>query len=270
MEAKNFRKVCSIEEHHAHPAVGSSLLRTLIDRSPAHYLTAREYPSPSTASQDFGNSIHQAILEPALFKEMCVVQPKFEGTGSRALRDQWHIKNEGKTIVTQCQLDTIHGILKSISAHKQASKLVSAGAPEESFFWEDPETKVQCKSRPDFLRDGHILVDVKSTRDASYKSFLADVVAYGYHIQAAMYLDGVSAVLDKKFDAFIIVACEKEAPFAVNTFQLDEETINEGRSIYTRALQTLKKCQDSGKFPAYPDDEIVSMSLPAWAFKSGE
>lgn len=258
--------ICSAKEYHSAAAVGSSSLRTLIDQSPAHYWWNRNNLSKSTPTQEFGTAIHQAILEPKRFKEMAIVEPTFSGTGSRALRDQWHLQNHGKTIVDQDQFDTIQGILESISAHKQASKLVADGHAEESLFWRDPESGVQCKARPDFIREGRIIVDIKSTADASYRSFQKDVANYGYHVQAALYLDGASVVLNGNFDTFIIVAVEKKPPYAINCFQLDENTIQEGRQLYASALKTLRICQDSGKYPAFPE-QLVPIALPSWAVK---
>lgn len=260
------RLICSMEDYHAAPHVGSSGLRTLIDQSPAHYLYNRENPSAPTPSQSFGTAIHQAILEPKVFMDNAIVPPEFSGTGSRSEKDKWYIANHGKTILKQDQFDAIHGILNSILKHKQASKLISSGYAEESLFWKDAESGVMCKARPDFVREGHIVVDVKSTLDASYHSFQKDVANYGYHIQAALYLDACSAILGGNYDTFIILAVEKEAPYCVNCFQLNEHAIQEGREQYYYALKTLKKCQESGVYPGYPE-VLIPVDLPTWAIK---
>lgn len=260
------KRICTMAEYHAHKAVGSSSLRTLINQSPAHYLFNRENPLESTPAQAFGTAIHQAILEPKQFRELAIVEPPFSGTGSRAAKDQWHLNNHGKTILKQDQMDTIEGILKSISAHKQASKLVSAGHAEESIFWTEPESGIECKARPDFIREGHIVVDVKSTADASYRSFQKDIANYGYHIQAAMYLDAATAITGQNHDTFIIIAVEKEAPYALQCFQLDEMTVREGQELYYSALQTLKQCQFTGIYPAY-GEQLTPIALPSWAVR---
>lgn len=270
---------CSMAEYLAYPAVGSSLLRILINRSPAHYLHALENPSEPTPAQLFGSAIHQAALEPKDFKKHMVVKPIFEGRTKkgelttnanceevREKSELWHLENHGKTILSQDNFDAIQGILNSLSKHKQASKLIASGHAEESLFWTDPETGVQCKSRPDFIREGHIIVDIKSTEDASYRSFQKDLANYGYHVQAAMQLDAATAVFSQVFDTHIIIAVEKEAPFAVNCFQLDENMIREGQELYYAALKTLKQCQESGIYPAY-GDQLTPIALPSWAIK---
>lgn len=256
----------SAEEYHAHGAVGSSSLRTLLEKSPAHYIYEKNNPAESTPAQAFGTAIHAAILEPKLFLENVVIEPVFSGKGSVSERALWHLENHGKLILKGEQHDQINGILNSLSAHSIASKYISSGSSEESLFWHDHDTKIICKARPDFVREGHILVDIKTTRDASFKGFQASIAGYGYHIQAAMYLDAATAVYGQEFDEFIIVAVEKEPPYAINIFLIDEDAIREGRALYMSALKTLNECFKKNVFPAYAE-AIKSVSLPSWSYR---
>lgn len=258
--------VCTPEEYHQHYAVGSSGLRTIIDFSPAHYLYERENPSPSTPAQVFGTAVHQAILEPNKFQESIAIEPEFSGKGSVALRAQWHLENHGRTIMKTEQADQVRGILKALRNHSRAWKYVATGRAEESLFWEDPDTHVVCKARPDFMHDGHVLVDVKTTTNASYWPFQKTIAEYGYHIQAALYLDGATQVFGREFDEFVIVAVEKDAPHGINCFLITEEMLTEGRALYKDALRTLAGCIKSGKFPSYPE-ALLPAALPSWAYK---
>lgn len=264
---KAYKEKCTIEEHHKNDAVGSSLIRELINHSPAHYWHMKNNPKEPTPALVLGNAIHQAVLEPKLFKEQLAVEPVFGGTGSKLARENWHLANHGKTILKAEGLESIEGILSSISKHKQASKLISDGHAEESIFWTDEVSGVKCKARPDFIREGHIVVDIKSTLDANRFEFSKDIANFGYHIQAAMYLDGATALFGHEFDQFVIIACEKNAPFGINCFYLGQETLEEGRTLYMEALKTLAKCQAAGKYPNYNDSEIIPIGIPTWAFR---
>ena len=258
---------CSLEEHHASNAIGSTLLKVLIQQTPAHYLYEKEHREPPTPVQSFGSAIHEAILEPSLFKDKMVVEPKFEGKGSREAREVWHLENHGRTILKQDQHEIIRLILKNISKHKQASKLIVEGHAEESLFWIDQETGVQCKTRPDFKRENHILINVKSTNDASEDACRAQIAGFMYHVQAAMELDGAEAVYGHKFDQYMYLFVEKTGLCEVNCFQLGLESIEEGRALKHKGLSLLKKCIDSGHYPAYDDSIIKTIGLPTWAFK---
>ena len=256
--------VMTSDEYHAHPAVGSSSLKPML-RSPAHYwaqLNAKHEPTPA---MELGTAIHEAILEPNLFAANAIVMPKFEGTGSRAAKDQWLMANAGKRVLKQDDYDMIQNILGTIAHNRMVSQLLSGGAAEESYFWQDPDTGIVCKCRPDYLRQGHIIVDVKSTVDASTDGFPTQMARLKYHLSAAMYLDGVSAVLGQKFDQFLILAIEKEPPYAMAVHLLDQGTIDAGRLLYKRALAKLKECRETKHYPAY-GEKIITSSLPAWAF----
>ncbi len=252
------------DEYHLHPAIGSSSLKPML-KSPAHYKAYIDKPRAPTKAMDLGTAIHQAILEPNRFESEAVVMPKFEGTGSRAAKEEWLLENHGKLILSLADLETIDGILGSIRKNKLVSKLLSSGAAEESYFWQDPDTGLVCKCRPDFLREGHIIVDVKSTVDASFDGFPTQVARMKYHLSAAMYLDGVSAVLGQNFDQFIVLAIEKEPPYALNVHLLDQGTIDAGRLLYKRALKQLKECREKNSYPGYTE-KVLTLSLPNWAF----
>lgn len=270
---------CTIEEYNAYPAVRGSLLKTLIQRSPAHYLYELENPKNATPAMEDGASIHLATLEPKLFQERTVIPPIFEGRTQkgeittslnckevRDKHDKWYMENNGKNIVTQEKYDQIDGILKSLSKHKRACQLMSDGHAEESFFWKDPETGLWCKSRPDFYREGHIVVQLKTTENASAESFKKDILKYGYHIGAAMEMDALTAVMGRPFDQYVIIAVERSAPHGVQCFQLGERTLQEGQELFYKGLKTLKLCTDTGVYPAYAAD-LVYTDIPDWAFK---
>lgn len=259
----------SIEDYHKHTAVGSSSLRTIINRSPAHYLYDKTHPSESTPTQLFGQAIHAAILEPDLFEQNAVIKPEFAGTGSRAKSDEWHLANHGKMILKREQFEAIQGILKAIKDHPLAAKIVGAGRAEESLFWIDPDTGIECKARFDFRHDGQFIVDAKSTLDASYASFRKDIANYGYHIQAAHYLEGARRAYGESYDKFMILAPEKEPPHCLSLFLLDENAIAEGRALRHQALKTLANCIKTGVFPGY-SQQIINIDLPTWGYKAEE
>lgn len=143
------------------------------------------------------------------------------------------------------------------------------GEAELSYFWQDKDTGLVCRCRPDFLRGGNIIVDIKTTADAEPKAFSKQIANLNYHLSAAFYLDGVTAVTGEKYDKFIIIAVEKEPPYGVSVHLLDEGTIDAGRFLYKKALKKLKECKDKDEWQGYPD-EILSTAIPAWAFPAEE
>ncbi len=258
--------VLTADEYHATPAIGSTSIKRVL-RSPAHYLYEKENPQEPTPAMNFGTACHTAILEPNTFTDRVAVMPKFEGTGMRAKQEQWRLENHGKTVIKAEELADIYGMLKSISKHQTARGLLTGGASEESFFSVDPDTGLMIKARPDFLRNGNTVVDVKTTINAEPSAFVKGIANFQYHISAALYLDVVSAVIGQQFTEFVIIAVEKDAPYGVSVHLLDEAAIDEGRKLYKKALKILAECQKTNNYPAYPD-QILSATLPPWAYQA--
>lgn len=259
----------SMEEYHKQAAIGSSSIRTLITRSPAHYLWDKTNPSESTPTQVFRSAIHSAILEPELFERDMIVKPEFAGTGSRKAADEWHLANHGKIILKREQHDCVVGILEAIKSHPLASKIVGAGRAEESIFWTDIFTGIECKARFDFLHEGQFVVDVKTTLDASYVAFKKDIANHGYHIQAAHYLESARHAFGEQYDKFLILAVEVEPPYCISLFLIDENSIAEGRALRLMALKKLVTCIKTGIFPGYCQ-QIINIDLPTWGYKAEE
>lgn len=69
------------------------------------------------------------------------------------------------------------------------------GKHEESFFWKDEETGVECKCRPDSygeISGQPICVDLKTCQCAETEKFMRDAIKLNYDIQAAHYCDGLN------------------------------------------------------------------------------
>lgn len=261
------------DEYHAGPGISKSGL-DLIARSPLHYwqryLNPDREPVEPTPAMALGTAIHTAILEPDTFADVYAIAPKVD----RRTKDgkasweafQTECATLRKTPISADDYETCGAISRRLHGHPAASVLFGSGVPEQSVFWTDAETGVLCKCRPDWLHGGAI-VDVKSTEDAGRDAFARSVVRYGYHVQAAWYLDGWRAATGETLGAFIFAAFEKDAPHAVAFYNADMDMIEVGRQEYRRRLRIYADALASGKWDGYPA-EITPLALPAWVLKA--
>lgn len=276
------------DAYHAHEAISASGLK-LIGRSPLHYwqryINPEREPDEPTPALQLGTAIHTAVLEPLRYAEEYVVVPesapkrptpaqlnaKKPSDDTLAAIEWWkefEVKTQGKTVISADDHKVCMAISERVNRHPAASVLFRGGMVETSMFWEDPDTGVTCKCRPDYFLPGLAIVDVKSTSDASASGFARSVANYEYHLQAAWYLDGVRLVMgDKAASAFIFAAFEKDAPHAVAFYNADAEMIELGRREYRRRLQIYADCKSRNVWPGYPA-EITSLSLPGWLLKA--
>jgi len=247
-------------DYHSDPAVSASHLHS-IAKSPAHYysryLAPVKPPSIQTTAMQFGSLVHTAILEPdELAARYGVCPPRNTKAGKEAAEQ---MKADGIEAITQSDWDTAAAMSDAVYAHPAASELLQQGAPEQSFWWDDNETGLRCKCRPDWLRPDGVVVDLKTTQDASPKGFAKSIANFRYHVQAAHYLNGLEA------QRFVFIAVEKTYPFAVGTYELDRVSLDEGQRLAARDLRRIAACRKLDKWPGY-SQTISTLTLPAWAF----
>ncbi|MBV7542145.1 PD-(D/E)XK nuclease-like domain-containing protein [Acidovorax sp. sic0104] len=270
--------------YHASPAVGHSALVKLM-RSPAHfrhYLDSAHAPTPA---MEFGTALHMAVLEPDLFDEAYTESPKFDRrtTAGKADAAAWEAANAGKKPLTEDQMEMLKIMQRMIGQHTLASKYISEGAKEKSFFWTDAETGIHCKFRPDvLLLDGGEAVtlnqamqvgaepyivgqlDLKSTLDASEGAFQRQITRMGYDVQAGFYTDPLSEWLQRDVP-FRFLAIENSAPHGVALYKAGPRTLRNGRSKYRAALQLLQWCRENERWPSYqPFSEETEIDVPAY------
>jgi hypothetical protein len=157
----------------------------------------------------------------------------------------------------------------AVNRHASASRLLSgAGDVELSLVWEQDGLDVLCKGRLDRLSPGiagGAIVDIKTTRDASPREFERAIFTHGYHRQAAFYLDGARAHgIPAKH--FVIIAVEKEPPYAVAVYRVSEGAIDAGQEQLRVLLAKYAECEQKDEWPAYPD-VVRDIALPDWAWK---
>lgn len=272
--ARAFSLNLSGDEYHKRPELSNSGLKTIIEQTPGHFKFLKENPSEPTAAMITGTIVHSALLEPERFLDTHAVMPIFVGktkdgkeTTSGACkevqekREEWLINNPTKVVMDNGLYHEIFGMIGSVMAHPKAKAALQKSHNEMSFFGQLEGVAVRC--RPDILRQGNLIADLKTTKIASERGFQKEVADRNYHIQAAFYCDLVTQVTGEKYDTFTIIAVEKEPPYAVQVFALDEATLEKGREEYQRGLAIYKECVLTNKWPLY-SNEVVPLNLPSW------
>jgi hypothetical protein len=171
----------------------------------------------------------------------------------------------GKTVITADDAEVVMAMGRSIMRHPGAAMLLGLpGKAETTHMWTDANYGVECKCRPDWLTDdGSIMVDLKTTRDASPRGFMRSIADYRYHVQAGWYLNGVEQATGKRPDQFIFICVESTAPYAVAVYAADEVMTDRGYEQAMKDLGKLAVCRAADNWPSY-SDQIETISLPGW------
>lgn len=237
-------------------------------RSPAHYRAWIESKlDKDTVALTFGRAFHCAILEPERFESEYATRPEFgdcRRKENKARRDEWNDAHAGHNVVDAEDMAAIEGMRDAVLRHPLAGKMIRDGQSELTAVWDDPDTGLRCQCRADYyVRKLAMILDVKSTEDASEDAFLRSVVKYRYHVQDALYRFGFSAV-GETVQHFCLVAVEKTPPFAVGIYTLDADGIGRGYSAARRDIDGLAECVRTNNWPSYPE-RIQTLELPPWA-----
>ena len=252
-------------DYHAGEEISHSGIVQLL-KSPEHYLQYKSGKNEPTPAMEFGSAFHAYILEPEVFAKEYFFAPKFDKRtkDGKELAAKWDEENVGKRPLSTDQIEALSAMRTAVFGHTGAARLLFEGEAETSLFWTDEYTGLQCRIRPDWMREDGI-VDLKSCITASKDGFAKAIANMGYDIQAAFYIDGMKAVTGKTVD-FFFVAVEKTAPYTTACYKASQEMIEVGRAKYRGALELLKWCQENKQYPGYqPSGEIETIDLPRWA-----
>ena len=242
-----------------HPAINVSSLKMIL-RSPAHYLADKQNPRKSTPAMQLGTAIHCAILEPERFAKTYVQSPDCDKR-TKAGKEIWEaLEQSGKQPIKQDDWQTIDGIRASLH-NSRANYYLQNGEAEKTVLTKIHD--IDAKAKIDYCWQSGACFDLKTTDDACPRAFERTIEKYKYHMQAAWYLDCLNAA-GHDFDRFIFIAIEKEPPYAIGIYELDDYAIQSGRELCLQALNIYRECLESDSWQAY-EQGIVKVSLPRWA-----
>ncbi|EAO8596249.1 exodeoxyribonuclease VIII [Salmonella enterica] len=255
------------EAYHAGPGVSKSQLDDIAD-TPAIYLWRKNAPvdTEKTKSLDTGTAFHCRVLEPEEFSKRFIIAPEFNRRTSAGKEEEKTFLEEcartGRTVLTAEEGRKIELMYQSVMALPLGQWLVeSAGYAESSVYWEDPETGILCRCRPDkIIPEFHWIMDVKTTADI--QRFRTAYYDYRYHVQDAFYSDGYRAQFGEiPTFVFLVASTTTECGrYPVEIFMMGEDAKLAGQREYRRNLQTLAECLNNDEWPA-----IKTLSLPRWA-----
>jgi hypothetical protein len=256
----------SNEAYHALKAVSPSQIKVL-GRSPLHYFDQflaedREKREPTPAML-IGTALHTAVLEPELWDSNIAVPPHSFDRRTKAgkeLAAEFERESAGKIVLTLDDADQVRRMADAVRLHPAAGFLLELpGRREASYTWKDPATGLECKTRPDWhSEDRRIVVDVKTTRDASRVEFAKSIANLDYHVQAAWNQGALEA------QQFLTIAVETTRPFAVAVYPASGAMIAAGMRRIEAAMTLLAECHASGKWPGYGDLVAEPIELPGW------
>lgn len=284
-----FSDISEAEYHNDKTTFSSSVLKKMkYPKLAKHYIE-----NPPEYKEEFatGRAIHSYILEPEKFADdfLIGIDAKrnsndtrqewadwFASHGWGSSRD-WVIeqrkpaatwnpefeKQTGKVMITPEKLEEIKLMSESVAANPDAMMLLANGAAEQSYYWQDDETGLRLRCRPDFENDDFV-TDLKSCASANPFWFKKDALRYDYLLQAAFYSDGIYQITGKR-KPFVFLAIEKTAPYLVSVISYDDATMERADKLYHHRLRKFSECLKSGVWGGYENE--LQASAPDYYFE---
>ena len=255
-------------DYRAIRAVNWSLLK-LYGHSPQHYrLAADAPPAPPTPACLLGQAVHALTLEgEAAYRDRFIVAPEGIDRRTKAGRAAWQEFQDqaaGRAVLTADQAAAVKGMAEAIGRSRTASKLLARCTVREStVIWADQATGTACKARPDAMdpKSG-LLLDLKSTSDATLEAIRRDVGNRLYFAQLAFYRRGIEAT-GHPAGPCVLLFVESSPPHGVRVVALDDEALQAGDNLVEQLLGLHADCERTGAWPGYPD-QVESLALPPW------
>jgi hypothetical protein len=233
--------------------VSNSMLNNLSGNSPEYFRFRLDNPQLATPAMKFGSALHVNVLQPSEFNKNYAVAPKFDKRTKVGKADyaEFQKKNFFKTVITEAEFELIEQMTMKLMKDSAIKQLLSGGEKEKIITWHNETHDVECKGMLDCYKPKpNIIIDLKTTQDASYNGFRRSILKYKYHKQAAFYMDAVEA------DEFYIVAIEKSPPFNMNVFQIGDDMLDDGRYMYNQELEIYNYCMKNDYWPGQGYDYL--------------
>lgn len=242
-------------------------------QSPEKFKYLEENPEKPTPALIFGQMVHKLILEPATFSDEFAICPECDRRTKEG-KAIWSAFVSGcgdREIISQEDYDKAVAMRDALLSNDMAEKLLSGGH-EIPIFWTDELTGEVCKVRLDalvLLDNSVLIVDYKTTGDASTEAFIRSAISYGYDFQSAMYSEAVKQKYNCQDPTFIFIAQEKDPPFSVNILACDKLFVERGFDTFRELLGIYHDCKQSGNWYGYTGaaNTINVMALPAYLAK---
>jgi hypothetical protein len=261
------------------PSISSSGLKTIEEKSAAHYwwdspLNPDRPLREQKAHFNVGSAVHDLLLLGEEFPKNYFITPE----GFDARYKKWAaVKAErdaaveaGIPVLSQKQSQLVEAIAGAVAKNELAHLLLTSGVPEMTLAAKDPVTGVWMRAKPDLLPDTtEIIPDIKTTLSAHPDAFEEQATKLGYFQSVAHYLDVIAEIYGPAAEKrrFLLIAAEKEPPYPVEIYQVDDEAIQNGRMLNRRALNTFAECVRTGHWPAYTradQNPIKSLTMAPW------
>jgi hypothetical protein len=261
------------------PAISSSGLRTIWNKSAAHYWArspynpAREEDADEKRNLVLGRALHHLVGAEKGFHETFVIRPDALPDIGERIKKPWHgnrtackewlktQKEAGRTVLSSEDVEQLSGMALSLGKHPLVTLL--SGQIEHSYLWRDAETGIWLKWRPDSSpADSMDFVDLKGTPDVRHFKLKRTVNDFGYHMQGALGRWACRELLGREMSSFALFFVEWKNPWCTSLMEVLKDDLALGERQNRAALRRFWECWKSKEWPGPDSGGVGTIAIP--------
>jgi hypothetical protein len=217
----------------------------------------------------FGHAVHCLALEPESFSDRFFVLPKIDRRTKEGKAAYAEIQeaSKSKTLLDGDDYADAIACVQALNNHAEFATIMSQPKRVEVPFEFDLFGH-RFKAKPDCIIDSmKLIIDIKTTDDASPHRWQWSAVDYGYHRQAWIYQKAIEAACGAEY-RFIFAVVEKPKPSTrgipptVALYVPDPFTVEMGEQDVYTLVQDYEHRQHIGWWQQYYSNGIVPLRLP--------
>ncbi|MBP0484647.1 PD-(D/E)XK nuclease-like domain-containing protein [Sagittula salina] len=235
--------------------------------------------APQKRHFDIGKSAHLMLLEPQRIGESVAVIPAdilgSNGALSTKAAKTWAAQQAaaGRSVLKPEEWDGICDMADALASHREARALMAGCRIEQSHIWQDPQTGVFIKSRPDLTppESGHWIVDYKTTDAATPDDWSRKSLCdFRLDIQTALQLWGANECLGIEPLGVVYIVQSKKKPSRIalrriaRQSTIGQDLLAAARLDIRTALNRFAICWETGRWPSVWDGPAADMIPPSF------
>jgi len=216
-----------------------------------------------------GHAVHCLALEPERMDERFVVTPKIDRRTKEGKLQAiiFERDNEGKIVLTLEEYQDAIACVQALNNHAEFATIMAQPRRVEVEHHFDLFGH-RFKAKPDCIVDSmKLIVDIKTTDDASPHKWQWSAVDYGYHRQAYIYQQAVQLETNEWY-RFIFAVVEKPKPSTrgipptVALYELDSDTVRMGLEDSAGLVLQYESRLETNNWQQPYSSGIVPLRLP--------
>lgn len=250
------------------PELNFSVAKYIKD-CPRKMRSVQQHGIKTTTAMELGTAVHTAVLEPNLFKRQYKQGLAAVRRGTKAWNE--HAEKFPKAITLKhAEYREVTDMRDSVMSNVDAKNLLNTpqskgGFTESSMTWVDETTGLDLKCRIDKMivgDDDHVIIDLKTTADASPRAMSNRMVQAPFHylLQMAWYQRGFEAVFGEKPRA-VIVAIEKSVGYPTAVYDIAPTDMDFAQAEISEMLDMITTAYDEDGEGHY---HRQMLDLPKW------